>query len=57
MFSIQCCSIVSVIALLVVSPIPCAEENEKPWAIPEPAGDVNSFGANIESKRFPPITG
>jgi len=48
MSSIQCCTVVSVIALLVVSPVLCAEQNEKPWATPEPAGDVNSFGANIQ---------
>ena len=48
MSSIQSCSAVSVVALLVLSPVLCAEENEKPWAIPDPAGDVNSFGANIQ---------
>ena len=34
--------------MLVASPVLCAEENEKPWATPEPAGDMNSFGANIQ---------
>ena len=46
--SIQCSTVVSVVALLLVSPVLCAEENEKLWTIPDPAGDVNSFGANIQ---------
>ena len=48
MSSIQCCAVVSVVALLVVSPVLCAEESEKPWATPEPAGDMNSSGAKIQ---------
>ena len=48
MSPIPCCSVASVVALLVVSPVLCSEENEKPWATPDPAGDVNSFGANIQ---------
>jgi hypothetical protein len=48
MYSIQTRFAMSVVGLLVLSPVLCAEENEKPWAIPDPAGDVNSFGANVQ---------
>ncbi len=48
MSSIQLRIIVSVVALLVASPALCAEQNERLWATPEPAGDFNRFGANIQ---------
>ncbi|NLY00559.1 MAG: SGNH/GDSL hydrolase family protein [Rhodopirellula sp.] len=48
MSSMRYCSMVLLISMLVVSPAWCAEDNEKPWAAPEPAGDPNGFGAKIQ---------
>ncbi len=48
MFAIRCCLVAAVVHGWVVSCAWCAEENKKPWTVPEPAGDVNRFGANIQ---------
>ncbi len=48
MSSIQFRIVVLVVGLLVASPLLCAEQKESRWAAPEPAGDVNRFGANIQ---------
>ena len=48
MSSIQFRIVVFVVALLIASPVLCAEQKEGEWATPVPAGDAAGFGAKIQ---------
>ena len=48
MLPVRRCCVLCVFSLLLVSPILRAEEKGKPWAVPDPVGDANTFGAKIQ---------